>query len=56
MRSLMKVAFRTVIPGPDSTKNITRLEEASIAINTGCSCTTQIPRLFNNMIPGIEEK
>ena len=56
MRSLMKVAFRTIIPGPDNIMNITRLEESSISINTGCSCTTQIPRLFHNMIPGIEER
>ena len=56
MRSLMKVAFRTIIPGPNNIMNITRLEESSISINTGCSCTTQIPRVFHNMIPGIEEK
>ena len=56
MKTLMKVAIKTRVTNPDTKGQETRLVEENVPFRLGCSCTMKMPTLFNNFIPGLEEK
>ena len=56
MKTLMQVAIKTRVTNPDTKIQETRLVEENVPFRLGCSCTMKMPTLFNNLIPGIEEK
>lgn len=56
MKTLMKVAMKITVTNPDTKIQETRLVEENVPFRLGCSCTMKMPTLFNNLIPGIEEK